>query len=290
VSDPNYALVEAGGTKFVLGVGSGPDAIRATTRLPTTTPDETIAAMLDWFAAHAPFTAFGLATFGPVELDRASPQWGHILATPKPHWEGTDLAGALVRRFDCPLGLDTDVNAAALAEWTWGAGIGQSSVVYLTVGTGIGGGAVIEGRTLRGLGHPEMGHMRVPRHPDDAGFAGSCPFHGDCLEGLASGTAITKRWGAPLSDLPTGHLAHEIIAWTLAQAVVTVQALLAPGRVVLGGGVMHTPGLIGRVTEIAETLGADYFRGQARDIVALPGLGDRAGLMGALALAQGAAR
>ena len=288
VNRPNHALIEAGGTKFVLGVGSAPDAIRATTRIATTTPGETIPAMLDWLAGFAPFDAIGLATFGPVELDRASPGWGRILATPKPHWQGADLAGALIRRFACPLGLDTDVNGAALAEWTWGAGRGHGTVVYLTVGTGIGGGAVINGRTVHGLGHPDMGHMRVPRHPDDTAFAGCCPFHGDCLEGLASGTAIAARWGASLSDLPADHPAHAIIAWTLAQAVITVQALLAPGRIVIGGGVLHAPGLIERIAAIAADMGVGYFRGRAQDIVTLPGLGERAGLLGALALAQAA--
>jgi len=288
VSAPNYALIEAGGTKFVLGAGSGPDAIRATARVPTTTPDETIPAMLDWLSGHGPFDAIGLATFGPVGIDRASPDWGHILATPKPHWQGADLAGALAGAFDCPIGLDTDVNAAALAEWRWGAGQGQRSVVYLTVGTGIGGGAVIDGRTLQGIGHPEMGHMRVPRHPEDLGFAGSCPFHGDCLEGLASGTAIRARTGAALSDLPADHPAHRIVAWTLAQAVVTLQSVLEPGRIVIGGGVSHTPGLVERIGQGAADLGAGYFRGDPRAIVCLPGLGDRAGLLGALALAQAA--
>ena len=288
MSEPSYALIEAGGTKFVLGVGCAPDAIRATMRLPTSTPAETIPAMLDWLAGHGPFDAVGLATFGPVELDPGGPDWGHILATPKPHWQGADLAGALAERFGCPVGLDTDVNAAALAEWRWGAGQGQRSVVYLTVGTGIGGGAVIDGHTLRGSGHPEMGHMRVPRHPDDQAFAGSCPFHGDCLEGLASGTAIKARWGQSLSDLPAGHPAHEIVAWTLAQAVVTLQAVLAPRRIVIGGGVMETPGLIERIADIALEAGNGYFRGDARRIVMKPGLGSRSGLLGALALAEAA--
>lgn len=288
MSKPLYGLVEAGGTKFVLGVAHGPDAVIATTRIPTTTPDETIAAVADWLAEHGALTAVGIATFGPVEVDRSAPRWGHILSTPKAGWSGADLAGPLTTRLGCPVGLDTDVTGAALAEYHWGAGRGQPSVLYFTIGTGIGGGAVIGGRPLAGISHPEMGHIRPPRHPADADFAGICPFHGDCLEGLASGPAIQARYGASLSDLPTDHPGHDIVAWYLAHAVITAQAMFEPGRIVLGGGVMATPGLIDRVRIEAERLGGGYFRGRAEDIVVPPGLGDRSGLLGALALAEAA--
>ena len=285
---PRFGLVEAGGTKFVLGVTSGLDQPIVTDRIATTTPDQTIAAMLDWLGRHGPFAAIGLASFGPVELDPASPHWGHILATPKRGWAQTDLAGPLAARFGCPVGFDTDVNAAVLAEWRWGAGQGQRAMAYLTIGTGIGGGAVIDGQILRGLSHPEMGHMRVARHPDDTGFAGTCPFHGPCLEGLASGPAIIARYGCPLSDLPTEHPGHDLIAWYLAQAATNLQALFEPGRIVLGGGVMETPGLLARVIAKAGVLGGGYFRGQAEAVLCAPGFGTRSGLYGALALAQGA--
>lgn len=288
MSAPLYGLVEAGGTKFVLGVARGPDEIIATTRIPTTTPGETIPAMCDWLAGHGPLAAVGVATFGPVEVDRSAAQWGHILATPKPGWSNTDLAGPLIERLGCPVGLDTDVTAAALAEYRWGAGQGQPSVLYFTVGTGIGGGAVIGGRPLAGVSHPEMGHFHMPLHPADAGFAGTCPFHGTCLEGLASGPAIKARYGVSLSDLPGDHVGHEIVASYLAHAVTAVQAMFEPGLIVLGGGVMATPGLIERVRAVAERLGNGYFRGKPRDIVVPPGLGDRSGLLGALALAQAA--
>lgn len=283
-----FGLIEAGGTKFVLGAAHGVDTVGETVRIPTTGPEETIAAMVDWFARRGPFDAMGLASFGPIELDREAPAWGHILKTPKPGWSGTDLAGPLRQAFACPVTVDTDVNAAALAESRWGAGQGQRSVVYLTVGTGIGGGAVIAGQTLRGLSHPEMGHVRTPRHPADTGFAGICPFHGDCLEGVASGPAVIARYGRSLSDLPGEHLGHEIVAWYLAQAVLTVQAVLEPGRIILGGGVMQTPGLVERVRENAEKLGGGYFRGRPAEVIVRPGLGDRSGLLGALALALGA--
>lgn len=292
MSKPLYGMVEAGGTKFVLGAAYGPDEVVATTRVATTTPAETIAAMCDWLAGHGPFAAVGIATFGPVEVDRASQQWGHILATPKAGWSNTDLVGPLAKRLGCPVGLDTDVTAAALAEYRWGAGQGQPSVLYFTIGTGVGGGAVIGGKPLAGISHPEMGHIRLPLHPADAAanFGGVCPFHGTCLEGLASGPAVKARYGVSLSELPTDHIGHEVVAWYIAQAVVTAQAMFEPGRIVLGGGVMGTPGLIERVRYQAERLGNGYFRGKAGEIVTLPGLGDRSGLFGALALAEAALR
>ncbi len=282
-----YGLVEAGGTKFVLGVATDKDTIEATTRIDTTTPEETIGAMLDWFREHGELDAIGVASFGPLDLDRFSPYWGHIGQTPKPHWSGADIAGPLQQAFGCPVAIDTDVNGAALAEYHWGAGQGHRSMLYFTIGTGIGGGAVVNGKILQGLGHPEMGHIRLPRHPDDTEFNGSCPFHGDCLEGLASGPAIKARWGMSLSELPADHTAHDIIAFYVAQTVVTMQAIFAPGRIIFGGGVMATPGLIDRVRHQAATLGGGYFKGDPSEIVVLPGLGDHSGLLGAFALTLG---
>lgn len=285
---PIYGLVEAGGTKFVLGIASGIDDVHETARIPTTTPGETLGAMVDWFSARGPLAAVGVASFGPIDLDPASARYGHITETPKPHWSGTDLVGPLKAGLKCAVGVDTDVNAAALAEYLWGAAQGHRTSLYFTIGTGVGGGAVIDGRTLRGLSHPEMGHIRLSRHPNDLGFAGACPFHGDCLEGLASGPAIIARWGKSLSDLPTDHEAHEIIAHYLAQLVVSMQAVFEPGHISLGGGVMGTPGLIDRVRDEAARLGKGYFVSNAKDVVTLPGLGDRSGLLGALALALSA--
>jgi fructokinase len=281
-----YGLVEAGGTKFVLGVASDKDAIEATTRIETTTPAKTIGAMLDWFAAQRPLSAIGIGSFGPLELDKASPNWGHITDTPKPHWSGADMCGPLLRAFGCPVAIDTDVNGAALAEALWGAGQGQRSTVYFTIGTGIGGGAVVDGRIVHGRSHPEMGHIRLPRHPDDLEFGGTCPFHGGCLEGLASGPAIIARWGTSLSQLAADHPAHDIIAFYIAQAGITAMAFFAPGRIIFGGGVMGTPGLIDRVRQQAVALGGGYFPGDVAEIITLPALGNQAGLIGALALAQ----
>ena len=284
----HYGLIEAGGTKFVLGIADENGAISARHQIPTTTPEETLGAAVAWFRAQDLLAeAIGVASFGPLDLNRASPTWGHVTRTPKPHWSGADLVGPLAQAFGCPVGLETDVNGAALAEARWGAGRTVGSLLYLTVGTGVGGGFVSDGRLLHGLSHPEMGHIRLPRHPDDADFAGHCPFHGACLEGLAAGPSILARWGASLSDLPEGHKGAEIIAWYLGQAVCTFQAMLEPARIVLGGGVMSTPGLLGKVRVAAAEAGAGYFVGDPAEVVVAPGLGGNSGLLGALAVALG---
>lgn len=286
-----YGLIEAGGTKFVLGISDESGAISARHRIETTTPAHVLGAAIDWFReAGLQPAAIGIGSFGPLNLDRASPGWGHVARTPKPHWTGADLVGPFARAFACPVGLQTDVNGAALAESRWGAGQGHTSLLYLTVGTGIGGGFVSSGNLLAGLSHPEMGHIRVPRHPDDRAFAGSCPFHGDCLEGLASGPAIIARWGESLSKRLLARPGDsqpeaEMIAWYLAQAVCTFQAILEPARIVLGGGVMGTPGLLDRVRRHATTAGAGYFVGDPAEIVVAPGLDSDSGLLGALAVA-----
>lgn len=292
----DYGLIEGGGTKFVLGVADGAGQIRARERVPTTTPDETLGAAIAWFRAQglAP-AAIGVACFGPLELDPASPQFGHVTRTVKPHWSGADVAGPFAAAFGCPVGIETDVNGAALAESRWGAGAGapDGSLLYVTVGTGVGGGFIAGGRLLRGASHPEMGHIRLPRHPADHDFSGTCSFHGDCLEGLVAGPAIKARWGASLSELGPDHPAQAIVAWYLGQAVVTWQAMLQPSRIVLGGGVMGAPGLLGAVREAAAIAGGGYFAGDPREIVVAPGLGADSGLRGALAVAhqaEGAAR
>ncbi len=289
MSETRYGLIEAGGTKFVLGIADATGAILHRHRIPTSSPAETMSAACDWFRQHgAAFTGFGIASFGPLDLDPASANWGSVTRTPKPGWSGVNLVAPFAAAFGCPVAIDTDVNGAALAEARWGAGRDKRLCLYLTIGTGVGGGAVINGRILHGLSHPEMGHMRVPRHPDDAGFAGSCPFHGACLEGLANGPAILARWGKSLSDCLPGGEEQQMIAWYLAQAVCNFQALLEPDTIILGGGVMATPGLLALVQSAADILGAGYFVGKASAIVTAPGLGDDAGLMGAYALAVSA--
>ena len=306
----HYGLVEAGGTKLVLGLArsdpAGPtptsarDSLIARHTIPTTTPPETLGAAVAWLRDETArrgvtLAALGIASFGPLELSRHAPDWGHITRTTKPHWSNTEIAGTFARAFACPVAIDTDVNGAALAEARWGAGAGlpagQDSLLDLTIGTGVGGGFVTgvkgsHGRLLHGLSHPEMGHIYLPRHADDGAFAGACPFHGACLEGLAAGPAIIARWGASLSDLPAGHPGPGIIAWYLAHALCSFQAVLEPARIVLGGGVMATPGLLERVRAETAAAGKGYCVGDPADIIVPPGLGGDSGLLGALALAQ----
>ncbi len=285
-----YGCVEAGGTKFVAGIASAPEVVLEIARFDTLTADVTIGSVINWLhdaaLRHGQLSAIGIASFGPLELDHAAPNWGHITRTTKPGWSNTDFAGRVSRALNLPVGFDTDVNGAALAEARWGAGQGHAISVYITIGTGIGGGAIVNGKPLRGLSHPEMGHIRIARHVKDTDFVGVCPFHGDCLEGLASGPAIKARWGVSLSELPSNHIAHDIIAHYLAQMAVTLQSIMEPGCIIFGGGVMGTPGLLDRVRAQAGRLGGGYFRGQTDDIIVLPRLGDRAGLLGGLALAM----
>ncbi len=289
---PLYGCIEAGGTKFVVGVASAPDDIREQIRIETGEPQatlsQTISALYAMQERHGQLRAIGIASFGPVELDKSADNWGFITATTKPNWSNTDFAGRVGREFDLPVGFDTDVNGAGLAESIWGAGRNQRISVYVTVGTGIGGGAIVNNKPLFGMGHPEMGHFRPKRHVQDNDFTGLCPFHGDCLEGLTSGPAITARWGKSLSELGSDHIAHEIIAYYLAQMAVTLQSIMEPGKIIFGGGVMATPGLIERIRAEAARLGSGYFRGKANDIIVGPDLGDNAGFLGALALAGNA--
>jgi len=287
--------IEAGGTKFVCVVGTGPDDIRAELRVPTTSPRETLAAALQFFhaqqAVHGPLDALGIGSFGPVDLHPASERFGYITSTPKPGWANTDLAGVFRRGLGVPVAFDTDVNAAALGEWRYGAARGLDTFLYLTVGTGIGGSALVDGRVLHGLVHPEMGHVRVARDHRVDPFAGACPFHGDCLEGLASGTAMAARWGRPAHELPTAHPAWTLEAHYLAQALQGFVCTLSPQRIVMGGGVMDQPQLLPRVRHELQTLLHGYIQAPEllREIdayVVPPTLGRRAGALGALVLAE----
>jgi fructokinase len=291
-----YGGIEGGGTKFVCIVGSGPDSIKALTSFPTGPPDPTISQAIAFFEERerelGRIEALGIGMFGPIDLRCASPSHGHVLRTPKPGWSGAGILGPLRKAFSVPMVLDTDVNAAALAEWRWGSARGCDPALYLTVGTGIGGGVVAGGRPLHGLLHPEMGHVAVRRHREDPeSFAGICPFHGDCLEGMASGPAIRKRWGAEPETLPSEHVAWRIESYYLAQALTTYIYCLSPERIVLGGGVMHQPGLLAKVREQVRTMLGGYVQSELvgekiDNFIISPGLGDRAGVLGALALAE----
>ena len=287
------AGIEAGGTKFVLAVGASPDRILARHTIPTRDPAITLAEAAEWLAGRGGITAIGIGSFGPVELDPASPRWGFITATPKPGWSDCDVAGHFARTLGVPVGFDTDVNAAALAEHA--ASLGASgrgeggSLAYLTIGTGIGGGLVVDGRAVHGIAHPELGHIYPRRHPLDSDFAGICPAHGDCLEGLASGPAVLARWGKSLSELPADHPGHAIIADYIAQACHTLFASVAVEEVVIGGGVAQTPGLVEKVAARARELDAGYLPGRKRHRIIAPRLGTDAGITGALMLAKAAA-
>lgn len=272
--------------------GTGPDDLR-TFSIPTTTPEPTIGQAIDWLRSESAGTlaAVGIASFGPVDLDPASPTWGYITSTPKAGWQNCDLAGMVGRALNTPIGFNTDVNAAAMAEGRWGAATDVSGCLYITVGTGIGGGAVHEGRLLHGLTHPEMGHIRIPHDFAADPFAGLCPFHGDCLEGLASGPAIRARWRCPAVELPADHPAWRLEAHYLALAATNFVCTLSPARLILGGGVMKQAQLFGMVrTELAALLNGyiqtpQLLTGLDRFIVP-PGLGDNAGVLGALILAE----
>jgi fructokinase len=289
-----FGGLEAGGTKCVCAVGTGPDDVRAETRFPTTTPAATLARAVEFFraqAARTPLAALGVACFGPLDLDPASPSHGSITTTPKVGWRDVDVVGPLRRGLSVPVMIDTDVNGAALAEHRWGSGRGVSSLVYVTVGSGIGGGALVHGRPVHGLVHPEMGHVRVPHDRARDPFPGLCPHHGDCLEGLASGPALAARWGQDPAMLPDEHPAWDLESDYLALGLASVVLVLSPERLVLGGGVMRRARLYPLIRGKLANILAGYLRtpalGQAIDgYVMAPMLGDRAGVLGALALAQ----
>lgn len=292
-----FGGIEAGGTKTVCAIGSGPEDLRTSVRIPTTTPDETLGEIVRFFRERQtaePLAAIGIGSFGPVDPKPNSPTFGTITTTPKPGWAHTDLAGAVRRELGLPVGFDTDVNAAALAEHRWGAAQGLDDFVYLTIGTGIGGGAMVHGQLLYGLNHPEMGHIRIPHDRQVDPFPGSCPYHGDCLEGLAAGPALEARWGQPAHTLPEDHEAWPLEATYLAHGVVNLSCILLPQRFILGGGIMHQPRLLPMIRQRVQELLNGYLQvpqilDQVEEYVVSPGLGDRAGVLGALALAQRAA-
>ncbi len=300
MNDPNgplFGAIEAGGTKFVVAICASDDEVLAQQSLPTTTPAETFALVTQFFEQgqqeFGNLSAFGIASFGPINIDDQSPSFGVMGGTPKPNWTGASMIEPL-RHFDVPIALDTDVNCAGLGEWMSGAGQGCDTLAYVTVGTGIGIAVLNMGKPINGSGHLEGGHIRVPRHPQDLNFAGSCPFHGDCLEGLASGTAIAQRWGKPLGQLGNSNdLALEMEAHYLAEACMTLTYLHRPDRIILGGGVTQTGGLFAIVRQQMEIKAGRYldFPGGLDQFVKPCDLVDFApALLGANVLAKTAAR
>jgi fructokinase len=287
-----YGGIEAGGTKFVCAVGSGPENIQAQVQFPTTTPEETIARAVGFFRAQpGDLAAIGIASFGPVDPNPASPTFGYITTTPKPGWAQTDFAGTVGRALDLPVGFDTDVNGAALAESRWGAAQGLDTFIYLTIGTGLGGGGLINGCPMHGLIHPEMGHIRLPHDWQADPFPGTCPYHGDCLEGLAAGPALEQRWGQPGGMLAPDHPAWKLEAHYLALGLVNFITTLSPQRIIMGGGVMQQAQLFPLIRQEVQALLNAYVQApeileRIDEYIVPPALGNLAGVLGAIALAQ----
>lgn len=280
--------IEAGGTKFVCGVGSGPEDLEIA-QFPTTSPQETLDKVIGFFRQHS-VPALGIASFGPVDLDISSPSYGRITSTPKAGWSNCDLLGEIKSAMRVPVAFDTDVNGAVLGEARWGAARGLQDAVYITIGTGIGGGALVGGRVIHGLVHPEMGHLRIPHDIRDS-FAGNCPYHGDCFEGLAAGPAMQARWGKAARELPVDHPAWPLEARYIALGLANLTFALSPRRFLLGGGVMQQPHLFGLIREEFARLLNGYVR--HRDIldgldeyIQPPQLASQAGVLGALVLAE----
>ena len=290
-----YGGIEAGGTKFVCVVGTGPGEVVAETRFSTTSPDETIRQVIEFFEPYTrrgELVAVGIASFGPVDLNPASPTYGYITTTPKPNWGGVDLHGQVQHALHLPVAFDTDVNVAAFGEHYW---IPENRLLdpflYITVGTGIGIGAFVNGRPLHGLIHAEAGHFAIPHNWEGDPFPGVCPYHGDCLEGLASGPAMARRWGEPAETLPVDHPAWNLEAEYIALALVNLIYAFSPQRIVLGGGVAQHPGLHEMIRSRVQRHLNGYLRSpmvleKIDDYIVKPALGDRSGVFGALAMAM----
>ena len=282
-----YGAIEAGGTKFVCAVGAGHEAIDDLIRIPTADPEVTLGAVVEFLGGHE-VAGIGIASFGPVELRRGHPRYGHITATPKVAWRDVDVVGSLAHI--APVGFDTDVNGAAIGEARFGAGRGFDSIIYMTVGTGVGAALAIDGRPAHGrLVHPEMGHVGVDRMPGDE-FPGSCPFHGDCLEGMVAGPALAARFGVGAETLTPTDAEHaaDLVAAYLASGLRSIVYATAPRRIVIGGGVTRLPGVMTRVHAALQRELAGYPglpEHADPGFVTAPGLGDMAGIAGAFVLA-----
>ncbi len=290
-----FGGIEGGGTKFVCAIGTDPDNLVAEIRITTTSPEATMQEVADFFKEHeskfGKLSAIGFACFGPLDPKIDSPTYGHILPTPKPDWTNANVVGMLRESFDIPVAFDTDVNGAALGEWRWGAAQGLDTFIYLTIGTGIGGGAYVEGNLLHGLIHPEMGHIFLNHNRERDPFDGVCPFHGDCFEGLACGGAIEKRWGARAETLPSDDPAWDLEAEYISQALVNYSMTLSPQRIILGGGIGSLAHLlpkvqVGTFERINGYIQSPVILQNIETYIVNPGLGNRSGVLGAIALAE----
>jgi len=279
------AAMELGGTKTVVAIGESDGTLIEEMRFPTTEPAETLRTVIAWFSERGVPEKLGIAAFGPVGINLKADNWGEMLATPKPGWSGFSITAPLLKAFpDVEITLETDVNAACLAEARVGAAQGLENVVYITIGTGIGAGILCDGRLLHGTLHPEFGHVLLPWKPGDD-FPGTCPFHGDCLEGMASGPAIKKRWGTPGGELPADHPAWDTEAWYLAHGIQALLAIAPPERVVIGGGVSQAEGLHEKTEKLLVKLAGGYFPSvKNTPYVVPPKFDQQAGIKGALML------
>ena len=281
--------IEAGGTKFVCAVGDERGNIIDRLQIPTTVPEETMTEVIGFFKKHS-LNAIGAGSFGPIDVNSESPNYGMITTTPKLPWRNYPIVQALKDAFSLPVGFNTDVNAAALGEATLGAAKGLDSCIYITVGTGIGAGAVVQGKLLQGLSHPEMGHILVRRHHNDK-YHGKCPYHKDCLEGLAAGPAIEERWGKKGIDLVDQKEVWDLEGYYIAQALMQYILILSPKRIILGGGVMKQKQVFASIYKYLQELLNDYVTlPELKTYIVSPGLGDHAGITGALLLAHQAVK
>ncbi|WP_395743770.1 ROK family protein [Prosthecobacter sp.] len=294
---PLIAAIEAGGTKFVCAVGTGPHDMRDVTRIPTTTPEDTLAGVTRFLSMakskYGSIAAIGIGSFGPIDLDRKSETYGYITSTPKPGWQFTNIVPKLQDRYHVPVAWDTDVNAAVLGEYLWGAGQDTDPLIYITVGTGVGGGVLVNGQLLHGLLHPEIGHLLVPPPQNSSAIqqACHCPFHKSCVEGYICGPALASRWGVKAEALPPDHPAWEEVADVMAHALLNLTLSICPKRIILGGGVMSQEHILPLIRGQLHKLNNGYLRvpelGRSiDDFIVAPGLGARSGLLGALALGK----
>lgn len=283
-----YGALEAGGTKMVCAVGQEDGTILEQVSIPSTTPKETIDKIAEYFSDKE-IVSLGVACFGPVDVNKDSPTYGCILSTPKLLWQNYDILSALKERIDVPMEIDTDVNGSCLGEMTFGCAKGIDSVIYITVGTGIGAGIAVDGKLMHGMLHPEAGHALLNKHPDDT-YKGKCPFHPNCVEGLCSGPAIGERWGAEPYTLADRDDVWELEAYYLAQAIVDYICILSPKKIILGGGVMHQLQLFPKVRQkTLEMLNGYIATKELEDIdnyIVPASLNDNQGIMGAIELAK----
>lgn len=288
-----FGAIEAGGTKFNCALANAAGEVVVKTQFPTRDPQTTMHDVIDFFDAaqrqHGAMRSIGIGSFGPINIDPSSAEYGRFLKTPKPGWSHFDFMAALKAHYTVPIVFETDVNAAVLAESKAGAGMGCADIVYVTIGTGVGGGIISGGHLIKGQIHPEVGHMLLPRHPEDLNFAGACPFHGGCLEGLAAGPAMKARWSVPAETLSDDHIAWDIQAHYLAAMSINLTSMLSPQKIILGGGVSQKDGLIDRVGQRFVAMWGDYLPlpfESVSDYIVLPKLAPEAGLIGAIMLAQ----